>query len=76
MSKNKNPRPAGGTAEQGKDNVRADDSYNYDFTSGGSGCQGRIFPMLLEGEENALPAADLARLAVYKNQRSMRGQIP
>ena len=28
--------------------------------------------MLLEGEENALPAADLARLAGYKNQRSMR----
>lgn len=72
MSKNKNPRPAGGTAEQGKDNVRANDSYNYDSTSGGAGRQGRIFPMLLEGEENALPAADLARLAGYKNQRSMR----
>lgn len=72
MSKNKKPHPAGDAAEQGKDNVRADDSYNHDSTSGGAGRQGRIFSLLLEGEENALPAANLAQLAGYKNQRSMR----
>lgn len=73
MSKNKNPHPAGGTAEQGDHGaVWADGSHNSDFTSGGAGRQGRIFSLLLEGEENALPAADLATLAGYKNQRSMR----
>lgn len=49
----------------------AHDSYD-NFTGGGAGRQGRIFSLLLEGEENALPAADLATLAGYKNQRSMR----
>lgn len=72
MSKNKNPRPAGGTAKQGKRGKSGKTVSSSNFTSGGSGRQGRIFPMLLEGEENALPAEDLARLAGYKNQRSMR----
>lgn len=44
-------------------------------TSGGSSQDGKIFSLLLEGEENALPAADLALLAGYKNQRSMRMAI-
>lgn len=72
MSKNKNPHPAGGTAEQGKHGKSGETSSSFDFTSGGAGRQGRIFSLLLEGEENALPAANLAQLAGYKNQRSMR----
>lgn len=72
MSKNKKPNSTGDAAELGKDNVRADDSYNHDSTSGGAGSQGRIFPLLLEGETMAIPANDLMKLAGYKNQRSMR----
>lgn len=73
MKKNKNPHPAGGTAEQGDHGaVWADSSHNSDFTSGGAGRQGRIFSLLLEGAENAISAADLTRLAGYRNQRSMR----
>lgn len=56
-------------AERGKS---GETSSSFDFTSADGGRQGRIFSLLLEGEENALPAANLARLAGYKNQRSMR----
>lgn len=72
VSKNKNPRPAGGTAEQGNHGKSDETVSSSNFTSGGAGRQGRIFSLLLEGEENALPAANLAQLAGYKNQRSMR----
>lgn len=73
---NKNPHPAGGTAEQGKYGaVWADGSHNSDSTSVGAGRQGRIFPLLLEGEAAALPASDLAKLAGFKNERTMRAQI-
>lgn len=48
---------------------------NSDFTSGGAGRQGRIFSLLLAGEQNAIPASDLTTLAGYKNQRSMRMAI-
>lgn len=72
MSKNKNPRPAGGTAEQGNHGKSDETVSSFNFTSGGAGRQGRIFSLLLEGEENALPAANLAQLAGYKNRRSMR----
>ena len=71
MSKNKKPHPAGGTAEQGE----REDSHNVHSTSGGAGSQGRIFSMLLAGEENAIPASDLARLAGYRNTRSLRAEI-
>lgn len=73
---NKNPHPAGGAAEQGKYGaVWADGSHNSYSTSGGAGRQGRIFSLLLEGEENALSAVDLATLAGYSNERTMRAQI-
>lgn len=52
----------------------AHDSYD-NFTSVGAGRQGRIFPLLLEGEAAALPASDLAKLAGFKNERTMRAQI-
>lgn len=45
---------------------------NVHSTSGGAGSQGRIFSLLLEGEENAIPAPDLARLAGYRSTRSLR----
>lgn len=76
MIKSKNPHPAGGTAEQGEYGaVWADGSHNSDSTSAGAGRQGRIFPLLLEGEAAALPASDLAKLAGFKNERTMRAQI-
>lgn len=56
-------------AERGKS---GETSSSFDFTSGGAGRQGRIFSLLLEGEENALSSVELARLAGYKSQRSMR----
>lgn len=68
MSKNKTPHPSGGTDEQG--NGR--DFNHKDFITNSFETQGRIFSLLLEGEEHALPAAELAQLAGYKNQRSMR----
>ncbi len=73
---NKNPHPAGGAAEQGEYGaVWADGSHNSYSTSVGAGRQGRIFPLLLEGEAAALPASDLAKLAGFKNERTMRAQI-
>lgn len=45
---------------------------SFDFTSGCAGRQGRIFSLLLAGEQNAIPASDLTTLSGYKNQRSMR----
>ena len=43
------------------------------FTLDGAGRQeGKIFSLLLAGEQNAIPASDLTTLAGYKNQRSMR----
>lgn len=77
MSKNKNPRPSGGTDEQGKDDVWADDSYNHDFTSGGANCQagGHIWQLLPEGEALAIPANDFAKLAGYGSTRSLRAAV-
>ena len=76
MSKRKNPHPAGGTAEQGEHGaVWADSSHDSDFTSGGAGRQGRIVELLLSGEENAIPASDLARMAGYSNTRSLRAAV-
>lgn len=75
VSKNKNPHPAGDTAEQGKGGKSGETSSSFNFTSGGAGRQGRIFPLLLEGEAAALPASDLAKLAGFKNERTMRAQI-
>lgn len=36
---------------------------------------GQISTLLMEGEQNALPAADLARLAGFKNDRPLRAAI-
>ena len=63
MSKNKNPHPAGGTAEQGKGGKPDETVSNIHFTSGGAGRQGRIFSLLPQGEENAIPGPELARMA-------------
>lgn len=72
MSKRKNPHPAGGTAKQGDHGaVWADASHNSDSTSGGAGRQGRIFSLLLRGEENAIPGPELARMAGV-NPRTLR----
>ena len=71
MSKNKNPRPAGGTAEQGKGGKSGETISNIHSTSGGAGRQGRIFSLLLRGEENAIPGPELARMAGV-NPRTLR----
>ena len=63
MSKNKNPHPAGGTAEQGKGGKPDETVSNIHFTSGGAGRQGRIFTLLPQGEENAIPGPELAQMA-------------
>ena len=63
MSKNKNPHPAGGTAEQGKGGKPDETVSNIHFTGGGAGRQGRIFSLLPQGEENASPGPELARMA-------------
>ena len=63
MSKNKNPHPAGGTAEQGKGGKPDETVYNIHITGGGAGRQGRIFSLLPQGEENAIPGPELARMA-------------
>lgn len=47
-----------------------------DFTSGDAGRQGgKIFSLLLEGEANALSAAELTQLAGFKNERSLRQAV-
>lgn len=48
MSKNKNPRPAGGTAEQGKRGKSGETISDINSTSGGAGRQGRIFGDVLK----------------------------
>lgn len=72
MSKNKNPHPAGGTAEQGKGGKPDETVSNIHFTSGGAGRQGRIAALLPAGEEHAVPAGDLARMAGFSSTRSLR----
>jgi len=71
VSKRKTPRPSGGTDEQGK----GKDSRTNDCNRHGAKMQDRVFSLLLEGEENAIPAADLAKLAGFKDQRTLRRQI-
>lgn len=76
MNENKNPHPAGDTAEQGERGaVWSDSSNSFDCISGGAGRQGRIVRFLLPGEENAIPAPDLTRLTGYSNTRSLRVAI-
>lgn len=74
MVKNRKPHPAGDAAEQGKCGKSSETVSNFDFTSSCTGSQVRIFPLLPEGEESAIHAADLVRLAGFKNQRAMRVQ--
>lgn len=46
---------------------------NFDFSTAATGSQaGKIFSLLLEGEENALSAAELTQLAGFRNERSLR----
>ena len=49
---------------------------NFDFSTAATGSQaGKIFSLLLEGEENALSAAELTQLAGFKNERSLRQAV-
>lgn len=75
MSKNKKPHPAGDAAEQGKGGKSGETISNINLNSGGAGCQGRIYSLLLPGEERALSSPELAKLAGYKNERSLRMAI-
>ena len=50
---------AGGTSKGETDS-------NINSTSGGAGRQGRVFPLLLAGEANALSAAELTQLGGSK----------
>lgn len=72
MSKNKNPHPAGGTAEQGTGGKSDKIFSDTHFTSGGTSRQGRIFSLLPQGEENAIPGPELARMAGFSSTRSLR----
>lgn len=71
MNKNKTPHPSGGTDGRGKHGKSGETSSSFDFTSGGAGRQGRIFSLLLRGEENAIPGPELARMAGV-NPRTLR----
>lgn len=76
IDKKKAPGSAATLTGAGREAAAGMAHNSYDnFTSADAGRQGRIFSLLLEGEENALSAADLATLAGYKNQRSMRMAI-
>jgi len=70
MSKNKKPSPAGDAAELGKGQ-----DFDRNFITDGAKVQARVYPLLLEGEQNAIPAADLAKLAGFKDQRTLRREI-
>ena len=55
-------------AETGKETIS-----DFHCTSGGAGRQeGKILSLLMEGEENAIPASDLVMLAGFRNERSLR----
>lgn len=71
MSKNKTPCPTGDAAEQGKGGKSGETISNVHSTSCGAGRQGRIFSLLLRGEENAIPGPELARMAGV-NPRTLR----
>ena len=60
-------RAAGGTS--------GETVSSMNFTTEDRHRQGRIAALLMEGEGNALPAADLARLAGFKNERPLRAAI-
>lgn len=75
MSKNKTPCPTGDAAEQSKDGKPDETISNVHSTSAAAGRQGRIAKLLLPGEENAIPASDLARMAGYSNTRSLRAAV-
>ena len=57
--------------ETGKETI----SSEYFTTSGPRGQGGKIFSLLLEGEQNALPAAHLAELGGYRDTRALRLEI-
>ena len=58
-------------AETGKETI----SNEYFSTVAADGQAGKIFSLLLEGEANALSAAELTQLAGFKNERSLRQAI-
>ena len=58
-------------AETGKETIS--DEY---FSTAATGSQaGKVLSLLLEGEENALSAAELTQLAGFKNERSLRQAV-
>lgn len=76
MTKNKNARPAGGTAEQAKreSHRRGGNPYQKSNTERGGGQAGGIASLLLEGSENGLHLQDLVRLT-GEDQRTVRAMI-
>lgn len=78
MSEHKNTPTGAAIVDEGKAETAARQAAisNYDFIIGGTGRQeGKIFSLLMAGEQNAISASDLTTLAGYKNQRSMRMAI-
>ena len=57
--------------ETGKETI----SSEYFSTVAADGQAGKIFSLLLEGEANALSAAELTQLAGFKNERSLRQAV-
>lgn len=76
MTKNKNARPAGGTAEQAKreSHWASSNPYQKSNTERSRGQAGGIASLLLEGSENGLHLQDLVRLT-GEDQRMVRKMI-
>ncbi len=78
MTKNKNARPAGGTAEQADQEKRRESGNSYfHFNMDGNRGQGNgtISDLLLEGAENAIPSKELARMAGLRSVRQLQEEI-
>ncbi|MBD5170039.1 MAG: hypothetical protein HDT20_07995 [Oscillibacter sp.] len=79
MTTKENPRPRrqpeAGQGENAAYGRAAFSTANSSTMAANRQAGGRIFDLLLEGEENAIPASDLARLAGYRSTRSLRAEI-
>lgn len=72
MSKKRKACSTDGAAEQATETAAGQAAIsNPDFIIGGAGRQGRISALLLQGEENAIPGPELARMAGV-NPRTLR----
>lgn len=78
MNEKEKARPAGCTTGQAAGNAALGGATipNVDFTTNANETQaGKIFNLLLAGASNAISAASLARLAGYRDTRSLRAAI-